>query len=124
MEVIMNYEMFDGNKQGEGHGAGQKVMGVFLIVVGVLVILGMNGISFFGFSPWILMAFLPVVWIGSAAYRLYKVDGRLSGRVLLTLGSALLPFVFIGAIMLGVNVGSLWPVFIIIGGACFLLSGK
>jgi hypothetical protein len=123
MEVIMKYEMFDSNNRVQSGGIGQRVMGGFYIVVGILVLLGTTGVTILGFSPWILLAFLPVFLIGQCAYRLYKIDGRISTRVVLVALISLLPFVFVGASMLGFPVWKLWPVGIIAVGVMFMISG-
>jgi hypothetical protein len=122
----MNGNTLDTQKffdNGKDAGAGRWQVGLFFIILGGIFLLGMSGVTILGYSPWILMALIPVYWIVMAAYRAYKADGRLTGRVLLMLVSSLLPFAFVAAGMLGFNLGRLlWPLILIAIGASFLLS--
>ena len=101
-----------------------KWAGGFLILMGGIFFLSMSGVSIFGMSPWLLVALLPVYWIGVTAYKRYQEDGRLSGRVFSILVWGLLPFAYMGAAFLGINVGKLWPIGLIAVGASMLLFGS
>ncbi len=110
-------------KNGKDAGAGRWQVGVFFLILGGIYLLGMSGVTILGYSPWILMALIPVYWILMAAYKAYKADGGLTGRVLLMLVSSLLPFAYIAAAVLGFNAAPLWPLILIAIGVSFLLSG-
>lgn len=98
--------------------------GWFLILIAGIFILSNADVEIFGSSPWILMAVLPVYWIGIISYRMYREDGYLSRRVLLTLSFSLLPFIFVGASMLGIDIGAIWPIVLIIVGLSYILNGS
>ena len=115
-EKVVNSERSPGE-----HGAGW--MGVLMILVGAIFLLGTSGITFAGHSPSMLLALVPILWIGMSAYRRYKEDGRLTRRVLSIAVFALLPFAFIAAMALGYSISGLWPLGIIIVGISFILLG-
>ncbi len=98
--------------------------GGFQILLGIVFLLAMSGVSIFGSSIWLVMGLLPVYWIVVSAYRLYREDGYLSNRVLTTLISCLFPFVFIVAIIAGINMGRIWPIALILAGATTILSSR
>jgi fatty acid desaturase len=68
-----------------------------------------------------LVALLPIYWIGVSAYRRYKVDGRFTGRVFSIAVFAVLPFAYMAAMALGYSISGLWPLGIIVVGVSFLL---
>ena len=98
-----------------------KWMGPFMIFVGAIFLMGTAGITIGGHSPSMLLALLPIYWIGMSAYRRYKEDGRLTRRVFSIAVFALLPFSFMAAMVLGYSISGLWPLGIIIVGVSFIL---
>ncbi len=98
--------------------------GGFQILLGIVFLIAIYGASIFGSSVWMLIGLLPVYWIALKAYRLYQEDGYVSNRVLTTLISGLFPFVFIAALIAGINVGRLWPIALIAIGATTILSSR
>jgi hypothetical protein len=124
MEVNMKQESVESPelyKDGQDNG---RLAGGFLILMGLIFFLGMTGVSILGKSAWMLIALLPVYWIGVMAYKRYREDGRLSPRVFSILVFGLPPFAYIAAIFLGLNVSALWPVGLIAVGVSFLLFGS
>jgi len=98
--------------------------GGFQILLGILFLLAIYGTINFGNSIWLVMGLLPVYWIGLKAYRLYREDGYISNRVLTTLIACLFPFVFLVAIIAGIDMSRLWPVTLILAGATTILSSR
>ena len=105
------------------HEAG-KWMGAFMIFAGAIFLMGTSGITIAGHSPSMLLALLPIYWIGMSAYRRYKEDGRLTGRVISIAVFAVLPFAYMAAMALGYSISGLWPLGIIIVGVSFLLVSR
>lgn len=104
------------------HGAG-KWMGALMIFMGVIFLVGTSGFTISGYSPTMLIALVPIFWIGVAAYRRYQVDGYLSRHVLSIAVFAALPFAFLAAMALGYSISGLWPLGIIVVGVSFLVRG-
>ena len=114
----MNYEMFNGNGR---HVAGQRFAGIMMIATGIIFMLSMSDFDIFGYSPWILMALLPVLWsLGTAVKHLIE-DGRVTLRVIIPLLLAFVPFLFVGLAMMGLNLGQYWWVIAIGMGFWFLV---
>lgn len=103
--------------------ASSSELGGFFILLGVVFFIGMSGTSILGFSPWTLIALLPVYWIGMAAYKRYRQQGRVTRQVFLMLVFSLLPFTYIAAAGLGLNVAGIWPVGLIALGISYLIFG-
>ena len=116
-ETVVNSEQVKGE-----HEAG-KWMGAFMVLTGAIFLMGTSGITFAGHSPWMLVALLPVYWIGVTAYRCYKEEGRLTRRVFSIAVFGVLPFAYIAALALGYSVSGLWPLGIIAVGVSFILYG-
>jgi hypothetical protein len=116
-ETVVNSEQVKGE-----HGVG-KWMGAFMVLTGAIFLMGTSGITIAGHSPWMLVALLPIYWIGVTAYRCYKEDGRLTRRVFSIAVFAVLPFAYMAALALGYSVSGLWPLGIIVVGVSILLFG-
>lgn len=116
-ETVVNSEQVKGE-----HEVG-KWMGAFMVLTGAIFLMGTSGITFAGHSPWMLVALLPVYWIGVTAYRCYKEEGRLTRRVFSIAVFGVLPFAYIAALALGYSVSGLWPLGIIAVGVSFVLFG-
>jgi hypothetical protein len=98
--------------------------GGFQILLGVLFLLVIYGTTIFGSSIWLVMGLLPLYWIGLKAYRVYQEDGSISNRVLTTLLPCLFPFVFIVAIIAGIDMSRLWPIVLILAGVTTILTSR
>jgi hypothetical protein len=98
-------------------------MGAFMILLGVIFLMGTSGITIAGHSPSMLIALLPIYLIGVSAYRRYQEDGRLTRRVFSIAIFAVLPFAYMAAMALGYSVSGLWPLGIIVVGVSFVLLG-
>lgn len=101
-----------------------KWMGAFMILAGVIFLMGTSGITIAGYSPSMLLALFPIIWIAVAAYRRYQADGRLTRRVFSIAIFAVLPFAYMAAMILGYDISGLWPLGIIVVGVSFLLLGR
>lgn len=97
--------------------------GVFMVFIGMLFLMGTSGITLGGDSPWMLIALVPLYWIGVSAYRRYREDGRLTRRVFSIAVFAVLPFAYMAAMALGHSISGLWPLGIIVVGVSLLLFG-
>ena len=116
-ETVVNSEQVKGE-----HEVG-KWMGAFMVLMGAIFLMGTSGISIAGHSPSMLIALLPIYWIGVSAYRRYKEDGRLTRRVFSIAVFSVLPFAYMAAMALGYSVSGLWPLGIIVVGVSFVLYG-
>lgn len=116
-ETVVNSEQVKGE-----HEVG-KWMGAFMVLMGAIFLMGTSGITIAGHSPSMLIALLPVYWIGVSAYRRYKEDGRLTRRVFSIAVFSVLPFAYMAAMALGYSVSGLWPLGIIVVGVSFVLYG-
>jgi len=116
-ETVVNSEQVKGE-----HEAG-KWMGAFMVLMGAIFLMGTSGITIAGHSPSMLVALLPIYWIGVSAYRRYKEDGRLTRRVFSIAVFSVLPFAYMAAMALGYSVSGLWPLGIIVVGVSFVLYG-
>ena len=116
-ETVVNSEQVKGE-----HEVG-KWMGAFMVLTGAIFLMGTSGITIAGHSPWMLVALLPIYWIGVSAYRRYKEDGRLTRRVFSIAVFAVLPFAYRVAMALGYTVSGLWPLGIIAVGVSLILFG-
>jgi hypothetical protein len=119
----MKQEAFINTKRFKEEKERGKLMGGFFIIMGAIFFLGLTEVSILGYSPWLLMALLPVYWIGVMAYKRYKEDGRVSRRVFYALVFGLLPYAYIAAAVLGFNVAAVWAVGLIAMGVAFILFG-
>ena len=92
-----------------------------MVLTGAIFLMGTSGITFAGRSPSMLVALLPIYWIGVSAYRRYKEEGSLTRRVFSIAVFAVLPFAYMSAMVLGYSISGLWPLGIIAVGVSFLL---
>lgn len=118
----MNSQMFDSNNSFKGQVGGQRFTGLMMIGTGVIFLLAMSGVQILGFSPWILMALLPLLWSLVTAVRNLVQDRRVTLRVIIPL---LVPFAIVGVValsMAGLNLGQYWPVMAIALGAYFIFK--
>mgnify|MGYP001354266597 CR=1 FL=1 len=120
----MKQETFINSEQVKSEHEAGKWMGAFMILAGVIFLMGTAGITIAGHSPSMLLALFPIYWIGVSAYRRYKEDGRLTRRVISIAVFAVLPFAYMAAMVLGYSISGLWPLGIIIVGVSFLLLSR
>jgi hypothetical protein len=120
----MKQETVVNSEQVKGEHEGGKWMGAFMVLTGAIFLMGTSGITIAGRSPSMLVALLPIYWIGVSAYRRYKEEGRLTRRVFSIAVFAVLPFAYMAAMALGYSVSGLWPLGIIAVGVSFLLFGS
>jgi hypothetical protein len=104
------------------HEAG-KWMGALIVFMGAIFLLGTSGFTIGGHCPSLLIAMVPIYWIGASAYRRYQQEGGLSRRVFGIAIFAVLPFAYMVAMALGYSVSGLWPLGIIVVGVSVLLFG-
>jgi len=120
----MKQETFVNSEQFKGERGPGKWMGPFMVLTGVIFLMGASGITIAGHSVWMLVALLPIYWIGVSAYSRYQEDGRLTRRVFSVAVFAVLPFAYMVAMALGYSISSLWPLGIIIVGVSLILHGS
>lgn len=120
----MNFQMFGTENNSGLWPVGRNFSGSFFIFLGAIFLMNMFDITILGFSPWVLMALLPFYWSGALAYQQYKAAGRITIYVFLPLVFAIIPFGFALISMLGLNLGQYWPVFLILFGLYYLISGR
>jgi hypothetical protein len=117
-ETVFNLEQVTGE-----HEAG-KWMGAFMVLMGAIFFMGTSGLTIAGRSPWMLVALLPLYWIGLTAYRRYKEDGRLTRRFFSIAVFGVLPLAYTTALALGYSPSGLWPLGIIAVGISIILFGS
>jgi hypothetical protein len=122
-ENVMKQETVVSSGEARKEQIGGRWMGVLMVLMGAIFLLGTSGFTIGGHSPSLLIALVPIYWIGVSAYRRYQADGRLSGRVLSIAVFAVLPFAFLAAMVLGYSVSGLWPLGAIVAGVSFILLG-
>lgn len=120
----MKQETVGKSEQVRGGYEDGKWKGAFMIFIGAIFLMGTAGITIGGHSPWMLIALVPIYWIGMSAYRRYQKEGRLTRRVLSIAVFAVLPFAYMAAMTLGYSISGLWPLGIIVVGVSFLLFGS
>jgi hypothetical protein len=119
----MQQQTVANSEQVKGEHEGRNWMGAFIVLMGTIFLLGTSGITIAGRSPWMLVALLPIYWIGVSAYRRYKAEGRLTRRVFSIAVFAVVPIAYMAAMVLGYSVSGLWPLGIIAVGISFVLLG-
>ena len=72
----MKQETFINSEQLKSEHEAGKWMGAFMILAGVIFLMGTAGITIAGHSPSMLLALFPIYWIGVSAHRRYKEDCR------------------------------------------------
>ena len=112
------------SEQAKGERDSGKWMGAFMIFTGLIFFAATSGFTIGGYSPTMLIALVPIFWIGVAAHRRYQEDGYLSRRVISIAVFAVLPFAFMAAMALGYSISGLWPLGIIVVGVSFMLLGS
>jgi hypothetical protein len=98
--------------------------GTLMVLVGVLFLLSTSGFSIAGYSPTMLIALVPIYWIGVAAYRRYREEGGFTRHVLSIAIFAVLPLAVMAAMVLGYSISGLWPLGAIVVGISFVLHGS
>mgnify|MGYP001812769204 CR=1 FL=1 len=97
--------------------------GVVLIIVGGYFLLG----NLFGFALvgnwWAAFILIPAVYSLARAYEDYRDNGRLTERGRGSLIGGLLIGTVAFIFLFGLNIGNLWPLFLIIIGVGILLRG-
>lgn len=111
------------SEQVKGEHEVGKWMGVFMVFMGAIFLMGTSGITIAGHSPSMLIALVPIYWIGVSAYLRYKEDGRLTRRVFSIAVFSVLPFAYMAAMVLGYSISGLWPLGAIVVGVSILLFG-
>ena len=120
----MKQEIGVNSENVKGERGDSRWMGLFMLFVGAIFLLGTAGFTIGGYSPSMLIALVPIFWIGVMAYRRYQQEGRLSRRVVSIAVFALLPITYLAVMALGYSVSGLWPLGIIVVGISFLLLGS
>lgn len=101
-----------------------KWLGVLMVFMGVIFLAGRSGFTIAGHSPTMLIALVPIYWIGVAAYRRYREEGGFTRHVLSIAIFAVLPLAVMAAMVLGYSISGLWPLGAIVVGISFVLHGS
>jgi uncharacterized membrane protein HdeD (DUF308 family) len=96
--------------------------GVLLILLGVIFLLQNLGIPFLT-NWWALFILIPAFWSYVAAWDSVQENSRLTRRAASSLTVALILTILAVVLLLGWQVGLLWPIFLIVGGLALLLTG-
>jgi hypothetical protein len=120
----MKQETVGHSEQVKGEHEVGRWTGAVMVLMGAIFLAGTAGITIAGRSPSMLIALLPIYWIGVMAYRRYKEDGRFTRRVFSIAVFSVLPFAYMAAMVLGYSVSGLWPLGIIVVGVSFVLYGR
>lgn len=109
------------DRQADSPAAGVPAAAIALILVGAYFLLR-NVLGWEINNWWALFILIPALFALGNGWQFYQTDRRFSPRVTSTLtGGAfmlLVAFVF----LLGISWGTIWPVFLIIGGLGMLVS--
>lgn len=122
----MNSELKDQEKKQPWDDNWGRLGGLFIIFFGVIFLLNQLGVEFFGVSPWLLFALVPVLAILFAAWQQYRENGRFTRTVFFILLLGLSPFAYVAAGIFGFDAALIWPVVLIgIGvGVLFMREDK
>jgi len=97
------------------------VGGAILILIGAYFLFrNVTGLSINNW--WAIFVLIPAISAFGRAYSIYKADGRLSASARGSLiGGLVFIFAFI-VFLFNLNFGTLWPVFLILGGVFLLIN--
>lgn len=108
---------------GESHGANMAwIPGLVLIAIGAFFLLN-NFTDFRLNNWWALFILIPAFGSLGNFLRAYNRDGRLNNEARGSLIGSLILFFITAVFIFGWSWGTIWPVFLIIGGLGALLSG-
>ena len=110
---------FDNDRHGKTNPS--WIGGAILMLVGVIFLI-QNLTNFSLNNWWALFILIPAVSSFNRAYRVYTADGRFSANARGALIGGLV-FTFVAFVFLfNLNFGTLWPVFLILGGIGLLIN--
>jgi hypothetical protein len=87
-------------------------MGAMMLFLGGIAVLATLDVTLMGRSIWILAALAPLIWAIPTVIRCIAYEG-FTGRTLAIVVPSLLPSVFVVGAILGLNIGSWWPLILI-----------
>jgi MFS family permease len=96
---------------------------ILLILIGVILLIQNLGFGLEHFNWWALFIFLPVAGALSGAWSDFRKSGRINGKVLSGIGSALVIGTVGVLLLVGANWGNWWPVMLIAAGLSSVLGG-
>jgi hypothetical protein len=95
-----------------------------LVLIGIGAIFLINNFTDFDLDNWwALFILIPAFGSLGNFLRAYRKDGRMSGEARGSLIGSMILFFVTAVFIFGWNWGTIWPVFLIIGGLGALLSG-
>ena len=95
--------------------------GMVLLLVGLILLLQNMGLVV-PKNWWALFFLLPAIWFFIGAYDSYQDYGRLTRGTAAAFAIGILILVMTGILLLGIDFGLLWPIFLIVGGLILLGS--
>lgn len=115
---------FDNDKKTRKHKPGDRAFfPILLILIGVILLIQNLGFGLKHFNWWALFIFLPVAGALSGAWRDIRKAGRINGKVLSGIGSAIVIGTVAVLLLVGANWGHWWPVILIAAGLSSILGG-
>lgn len=97
------------------------VMGIFLILVGGLLLL-QNFTGFYINNWWALFLLIPASGSFLTAWTHYEQDGRITSRVRNSLLGGIIFLIAAAIFLLNLNLSNWWPVFLILGGVLLVIN--
>lgn len=115
---------FDDDKKARKHKPGNRAFfPILLILIGVILLIQNLGFGLKHFNWWALFIFLPVAGALSGAWSDIRKAGRINGKALSGIGSAIVIGTVAVLLLVGANWGHWWPVILIAGGLSSVLGG-
>lgn len=115
---------FDDDKKTRKHKPGDRAFfPILLILIGVILLIQNLGFGLKHFNWWALFIFLPVAGALSGAWSDIRKAGRINGKALSGIGSAIVIGTVAVLLLVGANWGKWWPVMLIAAGLSSILGG-
>ncbi len=105
--------------------SGPVMGGVVLIVLGSIFLLQSLGVDFpFNFNWWAFFILIPAFLLGKSAWETYKANGEQVNKEVRSKAVGAAAVAVIGlSFLAGIDMGKIWPIFLILGGIGVLLGG-
>ena len=119
-------ERFEKGEETEAEKADQKrenswMMGVAVILMGIMFLLDKSGVAHVN-NWWAVFLISPAVGSFMRAIRRYKEEGMITRRVTAPIIGGVASLILALFFLLDLNIGQLWPIFVILAGISILIS--